>query len=967
MSLTAILQSPNPNVAAHRVATALGQLWGLEGVTLSELGSSQDQNFRVHSASGRYVLKLANAAATIGELELQNAAMRHIAAAAVGCQTPLPVATPSGADVVEIDGHRARLSTWVDGAALSERRWSDRRGLDAVGDVAARCTLGLADFDHPELDRELQWDPRHALRVFDEIGASISDAAQAALLNTALTPIRDLVTDGLPVQAVHLDVTDYNVVADQGLDGSVRRLGVVDFGDVVRSWRVADAAHAAMSATFHSLDDPLGGALAVISAYHRRNPLLELEANAVWALVLARAAVCAMSSTHQARLTGKTAHLARLMAEDWAALEAVAAVSVNLAVAAVRSTCGYTPLPRTPAIIAALAAAAPAPLVTSGQPIVAVDLSVTSECLSAGDWRSAERVAEVVAVDGVAAGRWGEVRILHAGAPADTTPDTLHLGVDLFLAPGTRVHAPLPGHVIARHTRELLIAIAPADESLLLRVSGVTPSVAVGTDLDAGVEIAVVASDDGLLGPHVHVQLCAGGVTCGLGAASLREALLALCPDPSPLLGAQLSAPAPAERDRELARRQANAAKPQKLFYCDPPLMLRGAGSTVYDAAGRPYIDAVNNMQEVGHSHPRIAGAARRALTLFNGNSRFLHPDMGRYAERLAALLPDELSAVFLVNSGSEAVELALRLAREVTGRADVIALEGAYHGWTAGSFGISTFPEDRPGGVGAIPLPGLRVVAQPDPLRGRFGADAEPYIADVATACAPGAGPAAMISEPLLGNQGGVEPPAGYLAGAYERVRAAGGLCIADEVQVGLGRTGTDLWAFEHEAVVPDIVCTAKGAGNGFPLGAVICRREIAESLSASFFSSPGGSPVACAVGLAVLDVLEREQLQRNALEIGTRLRVGLTALAAEQPEIGAVLGRGLFMGVDLIRDGDLSAPADQEAIAICEEALQRGLVIQPTGDHGNVLKLKPPLTIDERQADRILTVIDAALNLAF
>jgi 4-aminobutyrate aminotransferase-like enzyme len=264
---------------------------------------------------------------------------------------------------------------------------------------------------------------------------------------------------------------------------------------------------------------------------------------------------------------------------------------------------------------------------------------------------------------------------------------------------------------------------------------------------------------------------------------------------------------------------------------------------------------------------------------------------------------------------------------------------------------------------------PFVRVAEQPDPYRGRFGDDAAAYVRSVAAACQEAAGdggPAAFISEPLLGNQGAVTPPDGFLRGAYETVRAAGGVCIADEIQVGYGRTGEHFWAFEREGVVPDIVAIAKATGNGHPVGAVVCRAEIAEALGrrAAFFSSTGGGPVSCEVGLAVLDVIAGEGLQDNAARVGEALNGALTALIDEHELIGAVHGRGLYQGVDLVADRETREPAPVQARWICERMRELGIVDQPTGDHGNVLKVKPPLCIAEADAERFVAVLDRVLS---
>ncbi|MET0770826.1 MAG: aminotransferase class III-fold pyridoxal phosphate-dependent enzyme, partial [Solirubrobacteraceae bacterium] len=465
----------------------------------------------------------------------------------------------------------------------------------------------------------------------------------------------------------------------------------------------------------------------------------------------------------------------------------------------------------------------------------------------------------------------------------------------------------------------------------------------------------------------VHVQLAAAPDLPGLGHAGERDAWLGLCPDPSPLLGVDVAAPAPEDARAARARRERAVASPQRLYYDDPPEFVRGIGHVLYDADGRPYVDAINNVAVVGHSHPAVAEAAHRQFRLLNTNSRFLYGVMSEYAERLAALLPPPLDRVFLVNSGSEAVDLALRLARVATGRRDVVALEGAYHGWTTATDELCANGVDRPNWRELLP-PHIHIAELPDPYRGRFGNDGPAYVAslrsELAAAGARG-GAAAFVCEPLLGNQGGVPIARGYLPAAYEAARAAGALCIADEVQVGYGRTGDDFWAFAHEGVLPDIVSVAKATGNGHPVGAVICSREIADAFDAAapFFSSTGGGPVSCAIGLAVLDVIEAEGLQANAREVGGRLKAGLEALALEHPALGAIHGRGLYLGVDVVHPGTRD-PDPETAMALCERLLDLGAVVQPTGDAYNVLKVKPPLCIDDAAATHLVEALGRALD---
>jgi 4-aminobutyrate aminotransferase-like enzyme len=339
-------------------------------------------------------------------------------------------------------------------------------------------------------------------------------------------------------------------------------------------------------------------------------------------------------------------------------------------------------------------------------------------------------------------------------------------------------------------------------------------------------------------------------------------------------------------------------------------------------------------------------------------------------SERLAATLPDPLDTVFLVNSGSEAGDLALRLAMATTGRHDVVAVAEAYHGWTYATDAVSTSVADnpnalatRPSWVHTVPSPNAYRGQHRGPEAGRYAPEAVAIIDDLA---AQGHPPAAFICEPFYGNAGGMALPDGYLKAVYAAVRAAGGLAIADEVQVGYGRTGRWFWSFQQQDVIPDIVTVAKAMGNGQPLGAVITTRAIAERYRTQgyFFSSAGGSPVSCVVGLTVLGLLEREGLQANALTIGDHLKARITELGTRHHLIGTVHGSGLYMGVELVRDRTTLEPAVEETAAICDRMRELGVIVQPTGDRQNVLKVKPPMCITRESADFFVDTLDHVLS---
>ncbi len=421
-----------------------------------------------------------------------------------------------------------------------------------------------------------------------------------------------------------------------------------------------------------------------------------------------------------------------------------------------------------------------------------------------------------------------------------------------------------------------------------------------------------------------------------------------------------------------LSARQRRLGPSLSVSYREPLKIVRGAGQFLYDEAGRPYLDCVNNVCHVGHSHPRIVEAAVRQMAILNTNTRYLHDNIIRYAERLTATLPDPLNVCFFVNSGSEANDLALRLARTYTGQRDTIVLDGAYHGNLTSLIEISPYKFDGPGGRAAPPH--VQKVIMPDGYRGPYKGNnqqtGQQYAAHVQQAIdniqAQGRGVAAFIAESLLSCGGQIVLPDGYLKSTYQMVRAAGGVCIADEVQVGFGRVGSHFWGFETQGVIPDIVTMGKPIGNGHPLAAVVTTTEIAQAFhnGMEYFNTFGGNPVSCAVGLTVLEVIEDEQLPEHALRVGGHLKAGLTGLMAKHALIGDVRGLGLFLGIELVRDRETLEPAAEEASAIVEQMKQRGILLSTDGPLHNVIKIKPPLVFTAADVDFLVAALDQVLS---
>jgi 4-aminobutyrate aminotransferase-like enzyme/Ser/Thr protein kinase RdoA (MazF antagonist) len=924
---------PVPLVTVEQAEGLAATSFGMK-VRALPLGSQQDCNFLLTGDGGPAgVLKIANPAFGLTEVEAQDAAAGLVAAAGLraGVATHGPVTVPAGGQDAVV-----RVLRYLPGGTLTGGGYLSPRVVAGLGAVAGRVSRALRGFDHPGLDRVLQWDLRHGPRVVSVLAEHVRDPDLRARVTEAAAEawrrVEPLAGE-LPWQTVHGDVTDDNVVcsvAGPGVNGLRTPDGVIDFGDLTRSWAVGELAVAITSVLRHAGAEPCS-VLPAVRAFHAERPLSAAEAAALWPLVVLRAAVLVVSGEQQAALDGGNEYVTSALEHERTCLDQALSVPVEVMTALMTNELGFP---------------GPVPRIAPGTPVVdlgrvsVLDLSVQSGAVDEGAWLSpglAGRMALALLDGGTDAvvTRYGEARLDASRVLAEASPATVATGIELWLARPAALGPGSPG------------------AGLELTVSWAGASWPARTAVQVGVRVAG--------GPEVP----------RLVRPEYAAGWLALTADPGPLLGLPPAVPVGDLLAGDLlARRSAAFADVQEHYYAEPPRIERGWRHQLAAVDGRSYLDMVNNVAVLGHAHPRLAAAVDRQLRRLNTNSRFHYAVVAEFAERLAGLLPSPLDTVFLVNSGSEAVDLALRLALVTTGRQDVVAVREAYHGWTYASDAVSTSTADNPNALATRPR-WVHAVDAPNAYRGRYrGAAAVRYAADavrfIAGLAADGRPPAAFLAEPFYGNAGGMALPDGYLSAVYAEVRRHGGLAIADEIQVGYGRLGHWFWGFEQQGVVPDVVTVAKAMGNGHPLGAVITSREIAGKYrdAGYFFSSTGGSPVSCVAGLTVLDVIADEGLQANAALVGSYLKGRLEELAGRHPLIGAVHGSGLYLGVEFVRDRDTLEPATEETMAICDRMLGLGVVIQPTSDRMCVLKIKPPLCLDAAGADFFADTLDRVLT---
>jgi 4-aminobutyrate aminotransferase-like enzyme/Ser/Thr protein kinase RdoA (MazF antagonist) len=955
---------PGPQVSEAQALQWLAEYYGLVG-TLQALGSQQDLNYRVDSERGRFVLKVCRGDYALVELQAQHAGLKYLAEHSA-IKVPRVIAANNGEDLLSLQANgealHVRLLEYIDGQPLTD---FDHLGQDVVAGLGRLCgemDLALAGFDHPGLERTLQWDARHAHALINHLLPVIKDEQQRAAISVAaeqaerrLQPL----LDRLPVQAIHMDITDDNVVWARDAQWHWQLQGVIDFGDLVRTWRITDLSVTCAALLHHADGDPFV-ILPAVKAYHVVNPLQYEELQALWPLIVARAAVLVLSGEQQVSIDPGNTYSRDNLSHEWEIFRVATSVPLALMEAAILTAVGQT--------LAKDEQAEFAPLLPGlvGREFALIDLGVLSPHFEAGNWEQQgidqRLLSEAAAVHGLAATRYGQYRLSRTRPDSATEPDTFPLHVELRVPTGSEVQAPFAG-VLSQTADGALQLCGPLFN---VRLWGVTAILEHGATLDKGQKLG------GVTGPLI-VQLCREAeldapLFC---TPSRAPAWQALCPSPATLLGLACDAEPELDAKTLLERRDASFARTQKHYYVDPPRIERGWRNHLIDMHGRSYLDMLNNVAVLGHGHPRMAAVAARQWSLLNTNSRFNYAAVAEFSERLLKLAPKGMDRVFLVNSGSEANDLAIRLAWAYSGGRDVISVLEAYHGWTVGADAVSTSIADNPKALESRP-DWVHPVTAPNAYRGEFrGLDSAPdYVRSVEHHLQKLAEQkrqlAGFICEPVYGNAGGISLPPGYLQQVYERVRAQGGVCIADEVQVGYGRMGHFFWGFEEQGVVPDIITMAKGMGNGQPLGAVITRREIAEALETEgyFFSSAGGSPVSCQIGMAVLDVMEEEKLLENAQVVGGYFKARLEALIDKHPLVGAVHGSGFYLGLELIRNRQTLEPATAETALLCDRLRELGIFMQPTGDDLNILKIKPPMVTSRQSVDFFVDMLDRVLT---
>lgn len=974
---------------------------------IKEFTAELDRNFYIKSNDGKeYILKIAHSSSSDSVIDLQNKTLEHVALSldiypqlcpTINQQASIKVSGGDGQD------YTIRLLHYLTGTPLVEFRPHTPDLLYDLGIQLGKFSTAMQSFDHSEKRHDYRWNILNLHDVIPHMDGMSPE--KQSLIEYFATLYEEHVLPNLATARhsfIHNDANDHNILICTDEMDAPKVSGIIDFGDMVHSLTIAELAVAQTYAMMHS-DQPLNPAVDIIRGFHQVFPLTDTEISMLFPLITARLCMSVCISWYQQQREPDNSHLSISEEGAWELLSRLRNLHPRFAEYVFRYACGLEANPQTPTLVSWLSQQTFYPIL--GKPItsensIVLDLSIGSTELGlVDDFSNTERFTHQIfsrlESGQIAIGRYNEARPIYLGdmfAVSVHERRTVHIGLDLFDHAGTPLFAPLDGCVYSvlenigdkDYGPTLILEHQPTPEITFYTLYGhldasVLEKLSAGQVIKAGEQIAHIGDypRNGNWPPHVHFQIITDMLGNrhefpGVALPRYRDVWCSISPNPTLIVnidGHDIEAGSTSNHQDIMATRQQYLNPAMSMSYKHPIKIERGYMHYLYDENGQAYLDCVNNVPTVGHSNPRVVRVAQQQMAVLNTNARYLHDTITEYIQRLCATLPDSLSVCFLVNSGSEANELAIRLAQTYTGGGDFVVVDHAYHGHTTSLIDLSPYKFNGRGGNGKPDH--VEIATMPNIYRGDQSAMAgHNYAKSVQEALEriqqKNRQVAGFFSEGILGTGGQMTLPDSYLKLAYEHVRSAGGVCIADEVQVGFGRVGTHFWAFQTQGVIPDIVTMGKPIGNGHPLAAVVTTREIADAFNngMEYFNTFGGNPVSCAIGLEVLNIIEEDQLQQNALTVGNYWKTRLHQLQDEYPIIGHVRGYGLFLGVEMIRNTQTLAPADKETSYIVERMKQKGFLLSTEGPLHNVLKMKPPIIFTQDHVDLFMTALEDVLQ---
>jgi len=987
------------------------ELFNIKGKA-SALPGELDFNFRlkVENSEG-YILKVSRPNENEAYLDFQQKLLQHIEAKQIDIIAPkvsLDVNDKAISEYVDDFGNmrKVRLLSWISGRIWSSVDPQLNNLRTSLGEQCGKLTASLMGFEHPMARREFEWDIAQSLWTKKHLDLFESDKKEIiAYFQNKFEEVYEVYSK-LRRSVVHNDANDNNVIVSDELV-SPMVIAAIDYGDALHTQIINDLAIACAYAIMHH-NDALQAALPIIRGYHGTFPLLELELQHLYTAIAMRLVI---SVTKSALNKVKEPDNEYLLISDkpaWEVLKKWRKISPDFACFSFREACGFDAHPNykkfkgwASKISFNVQMLFPT-IATDG--LFPLDLSVSSpwighqcEFNDLDLFQFKIDKLQKAHPTKLIAGGYLEPRPLYTSSEYDKIGNsgkesrTIHLGIDYWLPAETPVHTLFDGEVVIAVNDEgdkeyggLVVVKHNANDVEFytlyghLSVASAT-KLAIGDKLKASDQIGSLGNypENGNWAPHLHFQVMLSMLDYkvdypGVTYFEQINVWKSICPNPNMLFKSkELDSITVLSNEDLIAYRQKHLGKNLSLQYKVPIKMVRGNGQYLLDQFGRSYLDTVNNVAHVGHEHPRVVKAGQSQMALINTNSRYLHENINTLAKELLETLPNELSVLHFVNSGSEANELAIRMVKAVTGERDIIASEVGYHGNSNMCIDISSYKFDGKGGKGAPEH--THIFPLPDAFRGKYRGKntgqmyAEEVQKKVEHIRKKGREVGAFIIEPIISCGGQIELPEGFLTQAYQYIRKAGGLCISDEVQVGCGRMGKTFWGFQLHNVVPDIVTIGKPLGNGHPLAAIACTQEVAEKFAngMEYFNTFGGNPVSCAIGTEVIRVVKQEKLQENAYKVGEFLKSELQKIAIEFPIIGDVRGQGLFLGLELV-DNELN-PLEAQTDYLANRMKDHGILMSIDGPDHNVLKIKPPLVFTIENAKELVFYLKKILHEDF
>jgi len=967
------------------------------------LVSERDQNVRITTHDREYVLKISNIKEDFAILEMQNQVLIHLENTGFKF-APKVIQGTDRKNIYQYQSdqgqHHIRLLSYLKGELYSHAEKSPKL-QGALGECLGQLSKSLSGFGHSAAHQpNFLWHMDNAIKCKKFVEHITNPENRELVANlferyeTHLLPI----LSSLRAAVVHQDANDNNIIIDPNNN---QIIGLIDFGDLCFGRQINELA-VAMAYALQGEDDLYNASQNLIKGYVKHFQLYENELDVLFDLIRMRLVMSVCISSYRAKQYGNNDYLLISQQPAFDLLWRMQDINPQFITAVFRKAAGYSATKHYQQIVNWLTLSQGNPvsmfdadLKTLPRRILKLDNTADKprvehyqDLLSNQDKR--DRIAFLI-------GLYGEDRDVYQAEQfsSKAVPEhrTIHLGIDIFIDAHTPLYAPLAGRVHSVVDNDLPLDYGP---TIILEHTTDNPVIKFyslyghlsrtalellkeGEEIEAGQLIGHIGQFkvNGGWPPHLHFQIMTdvlgqAGNFNGVGEKSLWPVWSEICPDPNLVLQFAPESFHAEEESNLLERRSRLLGPSLSVSYRKKLNIVRGKGAYLFDHTGRQYLDCVNNICHVGHSHPHVVDALETQARVLNTNTRYLHKTILDYSQRLTATLPDSLSVVYFVNSGTEANELALRIARTATGVKDTIVLDWGYHGNSTATVEISPYKFKRKGGFKKPDF--VQIAEFPDPYRGQFKGMCEETglaYAQSVTECVDnikqrtGQGPAAFIAESISGVGGQVVYPAGYLKAAYEAVRAQSGLCIADEVQCGFGRVGSHFWAFELQDVIPEIVVLGKPMGNGHPLAAVVTTQELAKKFAngMEYFNSFGGNPVSAAVGMAVMDIIEDESLMQNALDTGNYLFNELNKLMEKYNVIGDVRGKGFFLGIELVKDRLTLEPATKFASDVVNDLRENGVLFSTDGPDENILKFKPPMVLSKNDADFLIEKLDNAL----